>query len=62
LDNASSDSQTTIATQLSEYKNPRLETIITENSNNPELKLVLMDLTDQDMEIVAHFALRNNQV
>jgi len=47
---------------LPHYENPILEQIIANNNNRSELKLVLMDLTDQDMEIVAHFALRNNRV
>lgn len=54
--------RTLVARQLPEYQNSNLEEIITRNNNNAELKLVLMNLTDQDMEIVAHFALRNNQV
>jgi hypothetical protein len=39
-----------------------LEETIARTGDKPELKLVFMGLNDQDMEIVAHFALRNNHV
>ncbi len=54
--------RTSIATQLPQYQNSRLEQTIVNNGTASELKLVLMDLKDQDMELVAHLALRNNTV
>jgi hypothetical protein len=47
---------------LPQYQNSRLEQTIVNNGTASELKLVLMDLKDQDMELVAHLALRNNTV
>ncbi|CAF3294186.1 unnamed protein product [Rotaria sp. Silwood2] len=45
-----------------QYRNNELERMITDNKDSSELNLQSKGLTDQDMEIVAYYALRNNQV
>jgi hypothetical protein len=44
------------------YRNPNLEQIVADRKHSSELALISMNLTDQDMEIVAYYAVRNNQV
>ncbi|CAF2816009.1 unnamed protein product, partial [Rotaria sp. Silwood2] len=44
-----------------EYRNHELERIIADKKNNSELTLKSKSLIDQDMEIVAYYALRNNE-
>jgi hypothetical protein len=44
------------------YKNEKLEQMIKENENKSELSLEDRNLTDDDMEIVGYYALRNNKV
>jgi hypothetical protein len=39
-----------------------LEKIIEENKNRPSLSLILTRITDQDAEIVAYYAIRDNEV
>jgi hypothetical protein len=45
-----------------EYRNIELEEIIAENKGGSSLNLNRMRLSDQDMQIVAYYALRNNKV
>ncbi|CAF1086986.1 unnamed protein product [Rotaria sordida] len=44
-----------------QYHNHELERIIADNKDSSELRLLSKKLTDEDMEIVAYYALRNNQ-
>jgi hypothetical protein len=44
------------------YKNQQLEQEIKENENESVLDLRELDLTDDDMEIVDYYLLRNNKV
>ncbi|CAF1206900.1 unnamed protein product [Rotaria sordida] len=45
-----------------QYHNHELERIIADNKDSSRLDLLSKELTDEDMEIVAYYALRNNQV
>jgi hypothetical protein len=47
---------------LPQYKNPGLEHKINENKDKLELYLSDQGLTDDDMEIVAYYVLKNNKV
>ena len=44
------------------FRNPKLEKLIENNKNGKILSLKGMKLTDQDMEIVAYYGIRNDQV
>jgi len=44
------------------YRNPELERKINDNKNEPSFSLSWESLTDDDMEIVAYYLLRNNTV
>jgi hypothetical protein len=45
-----------------QYRNAVLEEQITKNKNSSSLSLIHMRLSIEDMEIVAYYALRNNNV
>ncbi len=45
-----------------QYRNAELEQLIKKNKNSSSLSLRSMGLSDEDMEIVAYYALRNNNV
>mgnify|MGYP000344943441 CR=1 FL=1 len=44
------------------YRNQTLERQIADNKNQKELSLRNMTLSDQDMEIVAYYAIRQSKV
>jgi len=45
-----------------QYGNPSLERKIANNKDSVELQFTRQSLTDDDMEIVAYYALRKNKV
>ncbi|CAF4653300.1 unnamed protein product [Rotaria sp. Silwood1] len=53
--------ESTPASSPPKYRNHGLERIIADNKDSSELDLQSKNLTDQDMEIVAYYALCNNQ-
>ncbi len=44
------------------YRNTTLEKLITENKDKAKLNLLNGDWTDEDMEIVAYYAIQDNKV
>jgi hypothetical protein len=53
---------TSLSSSPPKYKNQKLEQKIKENENKSVLDLKKLDLTDNDMEIVGYYILRNNKV
>ncbi|CAF1061351.1 unnamed protein product [Rotaria sordida] len=51
---------TNVSLSQPQYRNPELEKKLAEKKNTAKLELESMNLTDKDMEIVAHYALKNN--
>ncbi len=53
---------TSLLSSPPEYKNPDLEQKINQNKGEPTLELARESLTSQDMEVVAYYALQDNNV
>jgi hypothetical protein len=53
---------TSLLSSPPKYKNQQLEQMIKENENKSKLDLEKRNLTDDDMEIVGYYVLRNNKV